>query len=176
MLKLLSTSAAIGTRKRLRFVVHSAREDLPKRSVVTAVGPLHRIQVAVSLPLQNDDRRTADAAQYEVEQEAARSAVAVEKGMDALELVVDPIGELNLLEEQLVDRPDRRHGQSVHPTDLMARGRPARATVYARLDAALIELRELISATAYPIDLINSAISKDLHRADVLGQAYSSAR
>jgi hypothetical protein len=51
---------------------------------------LHRCQVRVALPLEDDDRGVAESHEDEVQDEAPGASVAVDEGMHPLEFVVHP--------------------------------------------------------------------------------------
>ena len=74
----------------MKIVDDRACDQLSEGTEVAVVRPVQRCEVAVPIPLEEDCRRIAEPDEQQVEQETSRPTVAVDEGVNALELAVQP--------------------------------------------------------------------------------------
>ena len=106
----------------VEVVEHRAREELAERTRVALVGAAERVQVAGAVALVDDRRRDPEPDEEEVQDQAARSPVAVEERMDLLEAGVED-------RERLGDRSLRLPSRSALPRRSSRASRPARRSI-----------------------------------------------
>src|SRR2546421_7563067 len=99
-----SGAGHVGNDDPVQFVMHRPCDQFAKRTVVICVGSLHRGEVRLPLPLEDDDRWVAEADKDEVQDESSGSSISVNEGVDSLKFVVDP-------PEFLWDRPVKLLGR-----------------------------------------------------------------
>ena len=72
----------------VKVIGDRAGDEFAHRPVVAPVCLAHRVEILRALVLEHDRRRISEPNEEQVEEQSARAAVAIEIGMDPLEVVV----------------------------------------------------------------------------------------